>query len=258
MKLINSLSLSLNICKFRIISFFDKHLKNKEVYPIKILPKENFTLSINIGTLKDNCNLYITRRIDSDLDLSEITLNNNSFKDLIWKQEKPQNMSWNLLGKYFLPKYNRYIPNKFGSMDWQGCDTIMPYLTRGQFHTEIKHYNAFIPLAKIHGIKFPISLEGKPQRDFLQKTQIEPKPIIINGSISVRGELLIEHRPTNFNYWHVQFLMIDHETVPMKPNISSSKIKTFLREDILGRFAKSKMIFENCDIPSHFFIKSSA
>lgn len=75
-------------------------------------------------------------------------------------------------------------------------------------------------VAKICGVS-----EDCITRRFGAKTVIEPKKNK-EGGIDVEGEVLIGHRPTNFNYWQVQFAFKDYKGDEM-PEVKQSIVKNY-------------------------------
>jgi len=224
----------------------------KNLYPSQILPKSKFIDEIDIDNISAKCSVYICRRIDQE----DALLPNGKFKDEVWNSVKVQGMSWNLLGKYFLPEHNIFRTINGGGDYWIDGESTHLIETLNKYEIKPFKLNAYIPLEKINGLSIPISLEGPAQKDFINKTKIEPKPIFNKAGLMLTGSLNLVHKPTKLNYWHVQFLFKDYEAIPMKDDISSAKIKKFIKSDILGFFAKKEMVRNNTDIDKSFFYRN--
>jgi len=207
---------------------------------------------MDIDEIKANCHVYICRRID---DVEDVIYRQDRFKDSVWSGQgiNLHDMSWNLLGKYFITDHIKYSPIKRGVEPWNNNLIVNPFDTIGNFELKTNYLVAYVPLDKIHRITFPISLEGQAQKDFIAKTNIEPKPIANKNGLIVYGELLIEHKPTILNYWHVQFLTKNHEKVELK-KITSTKVKDYLKSDILGKFARTGMDKHCSEINLEYFL----
>ena len=234
-------------------------IKKQLTYPSFILPKKRYVHIFQIDGIIAIQDSYILRRSNNSF---EDTFNTSD--DLITLREDAiepidiPNMSLNLIGGKFKEKYLRFIPlmRTDAVESWDGIKRI--YLS--EFLRQYNESNEFCPVYfhvnRIHGVEFPYQrAKAKELNKILNELGQEPTET--NEKYNFRGRTEVVHDPTNLNYWHTEFRLLDfkNDTVPRKSSAWIEEISKQTLTNILCVNAYSTPPTRIKSIPCRFYHK---
>jgi hypothetical protein len=205
------------------------HIKGYTYYPSSILPKIKYCTKIDIDALLRHQELYILRR--SNKTRSE-TFNELGIlrEDAILGKEIP-GLSMNLLGAKFKAGFIKYVPHvkTRAVVNWDGSKTIYLSDFIGLYSTIEIYSPIFFRGSDIHNISIPyVKKENKELTRILGKLKLKYR--LSNGDVKATGRAVLEHVPTNLNYWHVEQCLLNFN------DIAIPTLKNGFDKDISGYF----------------------
>ena len=179
-------------------------------FPTQIIPKSSYVKKINMDILISAQNIFLTRRsnlpyIDTFNDLGQL-------REDVFVAKKFPSLSVNLLGGFFEAEHSYFRIKNKGMERWQNGNCVW-------FHNYLDDYEKigncciiYLDGNGLHNIDIPYLQSEKTEG--LKKKVDEffthlPKPIVDKGNYKFEGKTKICHDPTNLNYWHIEYNMID-------------------------------------------------
>jgi hypothetical protein len=212
-----------------------KYLKlaGKPVYPYIILPKPSFVNPINFDTLFQESDVILTRRVDLEIEEVYDPVSETLKSSVFAKQDIP-GMSLNILGGLFQVDFNQYKTTGTASDEWNNCPVYLTdYLKDYQIITS-NFTSIYFKSSDLHHIDVPFIREQN--HDSIKfYASLNRTPDMINGKYQLNGNLFLEHKPTNLNYWHAELAFIDVEghRVDRKIKASQKKAADYVIDHIL-------------------------
>jgi hypothetical protein len=180
------------------------------MYPFKISPKPYYKY-FQITSLPKEGTFYICRRSNSTEEPFDKfgLLKADSF--IASKKDLP-GLSMNILG-YFKEKYVKYRSIKYASDEWRENKWVNYYKIY-KYVEVIKGANPIsLKLNSLHNQIFPYSRDDK---NYKRKI-----PENLKNTHTPQIKLVVEHKPNNSNFWHVQLGIKDTLQEDIKVNIAA-------------------------------------
>jgi hypothetical protein len=226
-------------------------------FPISILPKASYVLTIDFPSLIENQEVFILRRSDRP---KEETFNELGLLrvDVLKPKEIPF-LSLNLLGGDFISEYSRFRIFGKGMERWPGDIDISLEDYPGCFNVIEQICNIFLNANGLHGQKIQYQ---QPQTKDLTKQVDEffkgagKIPVPQEGVFEFEGLVNLVHDPTNLNYWHLEYNLFDYKGIPFK-KVSSTYTENFCKTVISNIICanSSSEAPEIKGIPKEFYLK---
>ena len=176
----------------------------------EITPKQHYRY-FSVDALSQNDNYYVLRAANTQ-NVSDV-FNNGIFRINALLREPTRysetaGLSLNLLGGYFTEIHLKYIQKGDAASYWtEGAKTEIDELTK-HISVEEGRVPIYFSLFKLHALQIPFekNIEPKQVRRLPPGLAVEGEK---QGEYKVEAILKIKHAPTNANFWHVEFELID-------------------------------------------------
>lgn len=181
-----------------------------EDYPDDIIPKSSWVMKIDIeGLLSDNIYAMIVRRLDGEENQLTRVMNGQRFiTQCAMDQMIDPDLSMSLLGGGFLLENHVIRPRKEIDIPWNGQN-----VDKNTFTDQIVKINPAYPAVyyvyDLHNREVPYNKGYNKEKDAyktLNNNKIIDRIKDIfpeNKQIQYLGRTQINHKPTQWNYWHV-------------------------------------------------------
>jgi hypothetical protein len=174
-------------------------------YPFRLLPKKNYFEKIQTEKLFEDIDCYLVRR--SNFDAIKTFINNEVIEKALFKEDNEMpGLSMNLLGAKFKENHIIFNPKKIGSKPWTHFRSC--FYLRELSELEIEIFNnscpIFFKINDLNGYKISFERGTKELNDIL-KRKASSSGSKNNGKEILDGEVEVMHKPTNLNYWHIEF-----------------------------------------------------
>ena len=166
--------------------------------------------------------MFVTRRLDVPFEKAYNKLGNEYYlrQDALDKKRVP-NMSMNLMGGKFKEKDISFSSlNDTGSQSWIHPNKVFLDEYIGRYNIYKEYTVVYFTVSEIHNIPIPYLRPKDKNSDNLVKA-LANKPKIINEKYEFYGRGLVQHSPTNLNYWHIEYEIRDGENKIILENKSN-------------------------------------
>lgn len=204
-------------------------------YPEEIIPKSNYRILDDLGPIFNDGKVCLLRRIDTvGDDASEQKIKDYLRKILGNGRHQFNEYSLSMVGGGFKLEHMRYRVKVDNDIDdtWKGGEdcTVESFIHRVE---ECSNYSViYFNANDVHNIPLGPDDHSKIGQSFKTETKknqpdLEEPPL--NRNIS-----FIKHKPTIFNYWHVQIHFLDSEgnEFPSQSGPGAKKLNSEQRESL--------------------------
>lgn len=163
---------------------------------------------MDIDTLCKEISIFVVRR--SQKTGTDIFNKFGKLREDALSETDMINMSMNLLGGAFKLEYIEFNPTKEATRNWNGKEPVF----YSKYHTLIQtlpHTTPiFLNVSDVHNKNIPYQRnKDKDANKLMVKLNI--KPLETDGKYELYAKSIINHEPTQLNYWHVEFQIKDVE-----------------------------------------------
>lgn len=184
-------------------------------YPAIILPKSSFYNPIDFEKLLSEVNVVFTRRID--VGINDIHNEVGVIKTSLFKRKDVPGMSLNILGKHFKSKFNKFKTQKEGSEYWEGQPIYLSNHINHFTEVDINFSNLYLSSSDLHHVPVPFYRPNDRESIKLYES-LGIQPVIDGSRLMAEGEIFLEHKPTNLNYWHAELSFNSIDGTPINRN----------------------------------------
>jgi len=235
-------------------------------YPSCILPRTKYIHLINFSSLLETQAVFILRRSEKNCEETFNRLGDNVTlrEDSIEPIDIP-NMSLNLMGGKFLEKHLKYIPD--GKAEavrmWNGRSKIYLINFLKSYKVEKKYCPIYFDCNAIFEQYFVYGRRKAKELNTELKLFYEKigKKMDYDKEIhEFIGHTSLSHVPTNLNYWHVEFNLIDYrkEVIKRKNTNWIEDLGEQIIKNILTANAYATVPIELPVIPERYYFKQRA
>ena len=167
------------------------------------------------------------------------------------------NMSMNLLGGAFKLEHIQFNPTKEATRNWNGTEPIFYSKYHALVQTLPHAMPIFFNASDLHDKNIPYQRTKDKDATKLM-VELNIKPLETDGKYELQAKSIINHEPTQLNYWHVEFQIKDIEN-KLILNTKSSWRKNVA--EMALKHIVSMSAFTDCpdivDIPPIYFKKNN-
>lgn len=196
-------------CSFYLFS-------GKDQYPTAIIPKRNYINPIDIDALHSSNESYVTvRRSAKTEDETFNELHKLKEHAIVANDKKILGLSMNLLGGKFEVEHIKFRTKNAGSESWKTGEPVYFFQKHKNDFEVLEEVlpPIFLYLKDIHEVRFPYRKQYDKETAKICKALSIGIEIDENDSskIILVGQSKVKHTPTNLNYWHIEFSLVDAE-----------------------------------------------
>lgn len=190
-----------------------KHIINFLTYPCTIIPRINYVYPIDINRLNETGEYVLVRRSEKTSD--EIFNKLGILRDDILLDNSIPGMSMNLLGAHFKEKYIKFVPKPPASDYWNTTNNVKLRTYLDKIDVLGTCCPIFFLVKDLQNLQFPYTRPSdKDSKKLLAALNIQPAQ---DGLFHIVAKTEIRHKPSNLNYWHVEFTIIESDNKNAKP-----------------------------------------
>lgn len=190
----------------------------------EITPKQNYKY-FEIDALNQNAEHHVIRAANTKNE-SEVFKGGifliNAFLREPNKYGEAAGLSLNLLGGHFTKAHLKYVQKGIAASYWNEGELIILDNLSEFISVDDSRVPIYFPLRKLHNLNFPFekNIDSSQLKRIPRDLTVETKE---RGIYRVEAILRIKHAPTNANFWHVEFELIDNTKDSENKVVSSIK-----------------------------------
>lgn len=233
-------------------------------YPQEIMPKKEYKIINDMGQLSDENQVCLLRRIDNlGAEATQADIDKYLFQEMATKnRERINELSVNLMGGMFKEEHLAFRINPYNQVADEWVEGTKCSIEK--FEDRIKSVENYTPFYFYCNDIHDREIQSPPSNEEV-KTEIQN--ILDEGprnrqSSDTLHKTYLRHKPTIFNYWHVQIHFVDHAGNPFPStnlNKTHKKILALFVTEVLSKIGKTKRNINNlCStIRPDFYLKNT-